>query len=82
MQMLSDLLDREVNVMDEAEASSRGAAIAVFQALGYLENLDSAPMPAIKAKFSPDSERHRIYRAAMGRHLALYRTLVNPNPTI
>lgn len=81
MQMLSDLLDRELDVIAEAEASSRGAAIAVFQALGYLESLDSAPLPAIKAKYSPDSERHHIYRSAMDRHLALYDTLVNPNPT-
>jgi gluconokinase len=77
MQMLSDLLGRDLHVMGEAEASSRGVAIVVFQAMGHLESLDAAPQPEIKAKFSSDFERHRIYRSAMDRHLALYNTLVN-----
>jgi gluconokinase len=79
MQMLSDLLGRDLHVMGEAEASSRGVAIVVFQAMGHLESLDAAPQPEIKAKFSSDFERHRIYRSAMDRHLALYNTLVNPH---
>jgi gluconokinase len=71
MQILADVLERPVAVSAAAEASARGAAVHVLEALG------AAPPPAGTARtFAPREERADALRVARERQRALYGTLV------
>jgi gluconokinase len=76
MQTLADTLNRPVLLVTDREASSRGVAISVLQALGHIGRLDEAPPPAFERRFLPDDGRHQIYRQAMARQSDLYQELV------
>jgi gluconokinase len=76
MQTLADTLNRPVLLVTEREASSRGVAISVLQALGYIGRLEEAPSPPFERRFVPDAARHELYRQAMARQSDLYQQLV------
>jgi gluconokinase len=76
VQTLADTLNRPVLLATDREASSRGVAISVLEALGHIGRLDEAPAPAFQRRFVPDSDRHKIYRRAMARQSDLYQELV------
>jgi gluconokinase len=70
--MLADAFGRSVTLSHEAEASSRGAALRVLEAIGV-----PAPRPApLGPTVSPDPGRHAAFRAARVRQQRLYDNVV------
>jgi gluconokinase len=72
--ILADVLGGPITLSEEAEASSRGAALLALEALG-------APPPRGAPggrRIHPDERRHAIYRAAMERQQRLYDNVVAP----
>jgi gluconokinase len=74
-QIVADVLGVPLTPSAEPEASSRGAALLVGEALGLLPSLQAAPArtgpPVV-----PDGGRHARYRVALARHRELYDLLV------
>jgi len=68
LQIVADVLERELHVSAEPEASARGAAVAALERLGH-----PSPDPAVSRVVSPRRERAEAYRSAMTRHLRLMR---------
>jgi gluconokinase len=75
LQIVTDVLGREVNLTGIRETSARGAALLAFEALGLIEDLSGTP-DFIEASYIPDSERHAIYRSALKRQVMLYKKLI------
>ena len=68
LQIVADVLERELHVSAESEASARGAAVAVLERLGH-----EPPDPVVSRLVTPRRERAEAYRSAMTRHLRLMR---------
>jgi gluconokinase len=66
-QMLADALGRTIHCSSEREATSRGAALLAFEALGALPDVDAARAP-LGEVVVPDAARHARYRVALERH--------------
>ncbi len=75
MQIMTDVLGEPVVVSAVREASSRGAALLVLEAMGVLRDLSAAPA-ALGTRHTPKEEHTRAYRAAMERQEELYRVLI------
>jgi gluconokinase len=70
--MLADAFGRPLTLSDEAEASSRGAALRVLEGLGA-----PAPPPVgLGATVAPDAGRHAVYLEARKRQSRLYDNVV------
>jgi gluconokinase len=74
-QIMADALGRPVTVSKVEEASSRGAALLVLEALGEIQDLEKIEAPLGEAAH-PDPARHEIYRAALARQRRLYDTTI------
>ena len=72
--IMADVLGRPVTLSGVNEASSRGAALLAFEALGELE-IEEAEAP-VGETFEPDPERHEIYRKALERQRRLYEAVL------
>jgi gluconokinase len=75
LQMIADALGQTVTATTVIEASSRGVALMVMEALGL------SPGPGVThdvspAVFQPDFNHHQRYRRALRRQESLYRNLV------
>jgi len=68
--MLADALGHPVTWSHEPEATSRGAALLAWQALGDISDLASVRGP-LGETFEPDPARHARYREALDRQRAL-----------
>jgi gluconokinase len=68
--IMTDVLGRPVTVSGVEEASSRGAALLAFEALGELK-IEETEAP-LGETFEPDPERHEVYRRALERQGRLY----------
>lgn len=77
MQMLSDVLGKPLIISEEAEATSRGAALVALAQLGAITSWADAPA-ALRGGISPDLAAHAVYQAAMERQAHLYDRLVPP----
>lgn len=75
MQIVSDVLGQPLRASGVEEASSRGAALLVLQALGTLPDITEAPI-SLGARYEPDPRHTAIYRQAMKRQQDLYRMLI------
>ena len=75
IQILCDVLGRPVIASAEMEATSRGAALLVLEALGVVKDAGDVP-PALGRRFTPRPERHERYRAAIERQRVLYERLI------
>jgi gluconokinase len=64
VQILADVLDRQIALPSEGELTSRGAAIVALEALGVP---DAAPPLHTSRTVTPDHRAHAIYRAAAER---------------
>jgi gluconokinase len=70
IQIMADALDRPVTASAVAEASLRGAAVAILQRTGY------EPLPArLGTMFEPQKARAEAYRSARERQQRLYEEL-------
>ena len=62
LQMLADVLGREISLPDVEEGAAFGAAILGFYTLGLLPSLDAAAdMVGIKRIFTPSENHHQTY---------------------
>jgi gluconokinase len=75
LQIIADVLGRPVALSQVREASARGVALLVSEALGLLDDLAEAP-PCIGRQIEPDPERHARYTEARQRQQRLYRRLI------
>ncbi|MDQ2784144.1 MAG: gluconokinase [Chloroflexota bacterium] len=77
MQMLADVLGMPLTVSDEAEATSRGAALIALEQLGAIPSWEDVPI-ALGKTVAPHREAHQIYQAAIERQERIYHLLVPP----
>ena len=75
LQTMADVLEGEVHVPTEEQATSRGAAILALNAIGAWEGLDDV-MPEIAAVYRPRGEHRGVYRAAIERQALLYDAVI------
>ena len=75
LQTMADVLQGEVHIPAEEQATSRGAAILALNALGIWEGLDDV-MPAIAAVYEPRHEYRSVYEEAIQRQAELYARVV------
>jgi len=75
MQITADVLGRPMAVSAVPEASSRGAALLVLEAMGVLGDLSNAPA-ALATSHMPLDENTRLYRAARERQNEVYKQLI------
>ena len=75
LQMITDVLGREVAVTRVSETSARGTALLAFEALGLINDLNEIPDFTDNA-YLPDAERHAIYKRALKRQERLYKKLI------
>jgi gluconokinase len=75
LQIVTDVLGREIGISSIQEPSARGTALLAFEALGFADNLEDIPGLIGHACY-PDSKRHEIYRRALKRQVKLYERLV------
>ena len=75
LQTMADVLQGEVHVPSEEQATSRGAAILALNAIGAWEGLDDV-MPEIASIYQPRDEYRSQHRAAIERQAELYRAVI------
>ncbi|MYF80099.1 MAG: hypothetical protein F4180_09805 [Chloroflexi bacterium] len=75
LQTMADVLQGEVHVPAEEQATSRGAAILALNALDVWEGFDDV-MPEIAAVYRPRDQHHQTYRQAVERQNSLYDAVV------
>lgn len=75
LQIMADVLGRQVAISEVQEASARGAALLVLESLGVLASLEQAP-DFIGTIYEPDTHRHALYRVSMKDQQELYDKLV------
>jgi gluconokinase len=75
-QMIANALGRSLTLSVESEASSRGVALLVLEALGMGPSIASLP-PAAGEQVRPDPKAHDRARSAMARRRELYRKLID-----
>jgi len=75
LQIITDVLGREIEVSSIQEPSARGAALLALEALGFVGNPEDIPGEIVRT-CHPDSERHEIYRRALKRQVKLYEKLI------
>lgn len=74
LQIVADVLGRPVVPSRVEEASARGAALVVLEALGVLDDAGDAP-PLVGEVVTPDKENHARHRKGLERQMALYEIL-------
>jgi gluconokinase len=75
IQIIADALGRPVTWSGEREASSRGAALMVLEAMGLITDVETAAQVGDReprTRFYPDEIRHARYQAARERQEKLY----------
>ncbi len=73
LQLVADVLDKEVTVLDDADVSAKGAAIFGFQTMGMISEFSE--IPSVKrdtAIYYPRKEKHSIYRDYFAIYTSLY----------
>ena len=75
LQTMADVLQGEVHVPSEEQATSRGAAILALNAIGAWGGLDDV-MPEIASVYQPRDEYRSQHRAAIERQAELYRAVI------
>ncbi|HLW03394.1 MAG TPA: gluconokinase [Ktedonobacterales bacterium] len=81
MQIFADVLGRPVVASEEAEATSRGAALLALEALKIVPAVEQIPAED-GVVYQPNPAHQERYRAAVARQQRLYEALIAPgNPT-
>jgi gluconokinase len=76
-QIMADVMGVAVIASAVPEASSRGAAILLFNALDHISDLDEVAAP-LGAVYEPDADNHERYARARARQQSLYDRLIVP----
>jgi gluconokinase len=75
-QMMADVLGRRIEISPIVEASTRGAALLALEAAGKIDSIETVGFESAPVVYDPDSQRHRVYAAAIERQEQLYRKLI------
>src|ERR1041385_2354619 len=76
LQIIADVLGRQVVLGGSAEASIRGAALLALEAVGKIGTIEEDSI-AIEQVFEPDLTRHARYQQGLARQEELYDRLRN-----
>lgn len=77
VQILADVLGRELQLIRPTEASTRGAALLAFHTAGKIQSIEDISVP-IAAVVKPDMSRHARYQQGLVRQQQMYeRTMHN-----
>lgn len=76
LQIMSDVLNKPVIASNVTEASGRGVALLVLEALSKLSDLSNIPH-FLGRKYEPNAEHHQVYQQARVRQQSLYEALVD-----
>lgn len=74
-QMIADVMGIPVSSSAVEEASSRGAALIAMKSAGLIDNFDSVTHP-IGNDFTPDMQKHEIYKIGRERHEKFYKKIL------
>ncbi len=78
LQILADVLGREVSLSETAEASLRGAALLALESMGKIPDISFQPeMVPVLLIAEPDLARHAIYQAGLERQQRMYERVIN-----
>ncbi|MFQ6126076.1 MAG: gluconokinase [Candidatus Heimdallarchaeota archaeon] len=75
LQIMSDVFNRPLTASNVTEASSRGVALLVLEALGEISDLTKVPDFQGQI-YEPSTDHHQIYQQARARQQNLYKSLV------
>jgi gluconokinase len=75
LQIIADVLNRPIELAEEPETTSRGAAILALETLGV--DISGIPPPPIVRDFQPNPSCHARYRHGRERQQRLYRMLAD-----
>ena len=78
LQTMADVLQGQVHVPAQEQATSRGAAILALNALGVWEGFDDV-MPEIASVYEPRDEHRSTYAQAVERQAELYESVIARN---
>jgi gluconokinase len=83
VQILADVLGREVMVSELAEASTRGAALLALEAAGKIQSIEEFSVP-VETIFEPCMSHHARYQDGLERQQQMYERAIqnNPNRTV
>jgi len=76
-QIFCDALGQPLTLAEEAEASSRGAALLAMEAAGLISATSEA-VARTGQTFQPDASRHRLYQEHLDRQQELYTKIIGP----
>lgn len=76
LQIIADVLGKNVTLSGIAEASSRGAGMIVLKNIGIVRSLADLPIPSGRV-FKPQPERYTHYQQAIKRQQVLYQQVMN-----
>jgi gluconokinase len=76
LQIMSDVLGRQIKLGGSSEASTRGAALLALEAVGKIGSIEEVVIP-IEAVFDPDMSRHARYQEGLRRQQETYERLLN-----
>ena len=76
LQIMSDVLGRQLKLGGSSEASTRGAALLALEAVGKIGSIEEVMVP-IDAVFDPDMSRHERYQKGLRRQQETYERLLN-----
>jgi gluconokinase len=74
MQMLADVLGRDMALSELSEASMRGAALLALEAAGKIRTIEEFSVP-VEMVFAPNLRRHEQYQAGLERQQRIYKQL-------
>lgn len=81
LQIISDVLGRQVIFGGSPEASIRGAALLALEAVGKIGTIEEAAV-SVDEIFEPDIARHARYQEGLARQEDLYERLLSERPAM
>lgn len=76
VQILADVLGRRVLVSEEAEASTRGAALLALEAAGKIQSIEEFSVP-VETVFEPRMSHHVLYQDGLERQQRMYERVIS-----
>jgi gluconokinase len=71
VQIIADILGRELLLVEAPEASLRGAVLLALESLGNIENIEEI-LPGRGTIFGPSADQHAAHNVARKRQRAVY----------
>lgn len=79
VQIIADVLGRQMTLSSTRESSSRGAALLALESAGKISNIEIQSSTENEVAVAPDPARHEIYQKAIERQQKLYRAIIESN---